>query len=225
MHPSILCRERLLRILDLLDRYGGHMPARTLQRNHGVFDWEVEQAAELGWLAISERKPAVGRPARVVEKLSKTQSAKLPPHRNEIERHIPVRHRLFAIHSVSVTESSSPLNWRLRSATESYLLAFPRCKSRGAAAVGASRLMKLVSVKLMRRWLFCNEEGRVSGDMPWSLVELKQELEAIGAVVYRHADHMDRYSGPGAPTATALRPSRDFSTSEPEPSPDFRRLP
>lgn len=187
MRPLILCRERLLRILNLIDRYGGQMPVRTFSRNHGVFDWEIQQAAVLGWLAIAERKPAVGRPSYWAEKLSKTQSAKLPPYRNEIPREIRFRHRLFAIYSVTIDEGVTIFDLRPLRKTEAYLKAYPSCRSRAAAAVAASRLMKRTDVKLMRCWLYCEINGEVNGPMPWSIPELLEQLEPLGKIRYsRH---------------------------------------
>ena len=67
MRPLILCRERLGRIRRVLERYGGTATMRDLWRSHTIYDWEIEQAAEMGWFKISTRKPRVGRPSRVVE--------------------------------------------------------------------------------------------------------------------------------------------------------------
>ena len=63
----ILCRESLGRIRRVLERCGGTATMRDLWRSHTICDWEIEQAAELGWLTISTRKPRVGCPSSVVE--------------------------------------------------------------------------------------------------------------------------------------------------------------
>jgi hypothetical protein len=55
MRPLILCRERLDRILSILDRRGGELPVREFLRTFSVYEFEVTQAADLGWIAIDQR--------------------------------------------------------------------------------------------------------------------------------------------------------------------------
>lgn len=50
MRPLILCRERLNRLLEILDRNGGSASVRDLSRSCRVYAWEIEQAAEFGWV-------------------------------------------------------------------------------------------------------------------------------------------------------------------------------
>lgn len=70
MRPNILCRERLNRVLSLLDRNGGLITVRDFFRRFAIHDWKLKQTEKLGWIRILERKPCAGRPPRVVEKRS-----------------------------------------------------------------------------------------------------------------------------------------------------------
>jgi len=96
MRPLILCLERLERLLKILDRLEGEARIRDLERTYGIYHWEVEQAEELGWARIETRKPPTGRPSRVVVKVNKTPSAKLPPSRSSLGPYISFRHWRFA---------------------------------------------------------------------------------------------------------------------------------
>ena len=91
MRPLILCRERLGRIRRVLERYGGTATMRDLWRSHTIYAWEIEQAAESGWLTITTRKPRVGRPSRVVE-FCGGGNAKFPAPRWSIEKEIGRAH-------------------------------------------------------------------------------------------------------------------------------------
>ena len=105
MKPLILSRERLDRIRRVLEHRGGIATMRALRRSHTVYDWEIEQAAELGWVTINIRKPRVGHPSRVVEFCGLT-NAKYPERRCWMEKEISVRHWWFALRSV--TEAVKP---------------------------------------------------------------------------------------------------------------------
>lgn len=186
MRPLILCRERLNRLLHVLDRMGGIAPIRDLGRSHGIWWWEVEQAEKLGWVRVSTNKPATGRPSDVAEILNNCPSAKYPHFRSQIPRDIKFSHRCFAINSVNCVGASSPCGLRMATKTEAYMMAYPACRSRAAASVGASRLMKRMDVRLMRRWLFCEINGEICGNMPWSVTELVEQLEPLGYIKRRH---------------------------------------
>lgn len=77
MRPAILCRERLNRILTVLDRNDGVLSVRDFMRSYGVYSWELEQAATLGWVMIETLKPPVGRPSRIIRRLSETTASTL----------------------------------------------------------------------------------------------------------------------------------------------------
>ncbi len=179
MRSHILCHERLNRIQSLLDRYGNPITVRDFSRRFAIFNWELEQAENLGWIKIIERKPHVGRPSVVVEKLSETQSAKLPPFRYAIPKEISIRHWRFALESVSCS------GFKLTLRVQAYLRAFPNARSRAGASASASRLMKRTDVKLMRRWLFCQINHEVTGDMPRTVSGLIEQLAPLGYIRYR----------------------------------------
>jgi hypothetical protein len=60
MHSLILCRQRLDRIQRILSRNAGALTVRDFARTFSVWEWEVEQAAALGWVKIETRKLASG---------------------------------------------------------------------------------------------------------------------------------------------------------------------
>ena len=74
----MLSRERLHRILAVIQRQGGSETVRQLTRRFSIFRSEIKEAEALGWISIEKRKPKTGRPATIA-RLSKSQPAKLPP--------------------------------------------------------------------------------------------------------------------------------------------------
>ena len=186
MTPSILCLERLRRLLRVLDQHGGSARIRDLQRNHGIWSWEVTQAEELGWVRIFTKKPPVGRPSDFAEKINNYPSAKYPPARYSIGRWISWRHRHFATYSVNPVDAANSWGFRMPSNAEAYMMAYPSCRNKVSAAVGACRLMKRTDVRLMRRWLFCEMANQVTGNMPLTLTELIEQLEPLGYIIRRY---------------------------------------
>ncbi len=151
MRPLILCRERLDRILQVLERNGGSQTVRELSRTYAVWEWEVEQAEKLGWLRIVIRKPKIGRPARVAEKLNKKTTAKLPPYREHIQCEISFRHIRFAFESLSIMPGGY-FGFKRSTLLHAYLKIYPNARSRAGASVSANRLMKRQDVKVVRFW-------------------------------------------------------------------------
>ncbi len=178
MRPLLLCRERLTRILTVLEREGGVCTLRDLYRTYRIHDWEVEQAEESGWVNISERKPAVGRPSRVAEKLSKTQCAKLPPWRYTIPREISIRHWRFAMETVDFMNGGR-FGFKVATAVHAYLKAFPNAKSRAGAYASASRLMKRRDVRIARLWFQRTTELRNYETMPGSPAAILERLKEL----------------------------------------------
>jgi hypothetical protein len=176
MRSLILCRERLNRILGILDRNGGIVSLRDFWRTYGVHEWEVEQAAELGWLRIVTRKPRVGRPSRVAQKLSECESAKLPPFRCQIPREISIRHWRFALESVSCS------GFKMTTRVRAYLRAFPNARSRAGASASASRLMKRRDVRVVRLWFLRISESRHYEDMPNNVNAILTRLRELGLI-------------------------------------------
>lgn len=166
MRPLLLCRERLHRLLSVLDREGGTCSLRDLFRTYRIHAWEVEQAEVAGWVAISERKPVVGRPSRVAAKLSKSEAAKLPPWRFQIPKELSVRHWRFAFETTCSVSSHSYFGLSLSSATRAYLIAFPQARSRAGAAASASRLLKKPMIRAARRWFQSCDSRTIHEEMP-----------------------------------------------------------
>ena len=184
MHSNILCRERLNRLLRVLRKLEGVATIRDLQRTHGIWQWEVGQAEELGWLRVTMRKNARGPASQVAEIISNSLSAKCPPFRNGIPREIRFKHRMFAINSVMPIDAPGPFRIRMPSKTDAYLMTYRDCRDRNAAAVGACRLMKRTDVKLMRTWLFCEVNHEIVDPMPWTIEDLLAGLEPLGKIRY-----------------------------------------
>ena len=166
MRPHKLCRERLTRLLVVLERNGGECSIRDLFRTFRIYDWEVEQAEDSGWLSISERKPVVGRPSRVATKLSENGAAKLPPWRFQIPKELSVRHWRFALELASVASSRGYFGCSLSSAVRAYLIAFPQARSRAGAAASASRLRKKPMIQAARRWFLASDLYTSKEEMP-----------------------------------------------------------
>jgi hypothetical protein len=185
MRPLILCRERLTRLLSVLDREGGECSVRRLCRNFAIYNWEVEQAEEAGWVSITERKPPVGRPSCVARKVSENQSAKLPPWRYMIPKGMSIRHWRFALESTSVEHGRGYFGFRRSSATRAYLIAFPNAKSRKGAAASASRLRKHPMIAAARRWFFDSNLIPYGEEMPNTPQAIYRRLAELRAASER----------------------------------------
>ncbi|GAA5132257.1 hypothetical protein GCM10023213_00080 [Prosthecobacter algae] len=170
MRPPILSRERLARILLVLDKNAGTLPIREITRTFSVRKWEIEAAAALGWVEIITRKPPIGRPSRLVLKVNNSQTAKLPPYRSEIEKPISIRHERFALFSTHAVPYGSRFLARhglgLPCITDAYQRAFPSATNRRAAAASASRLKRRYDVRIARAWFYARFDGDISRDEP-----------------------------------------------------------
>ncbi len=183
MRPCILCLERLDRLTDVLARQGGSETLRQLFRRFGIHDWEVEQAAALGWVAIETRKPHTGRPSLVARILSETQTAKLPPPREEIGRSISCRHRNFAFQSVLAFKHAPKSHFPnlfggFSDFTSVYLRCFPSARSRAGASASVSRLLHHPDVKAARAWLYALTNQEIPHDeaMPETAIGIQLRL-------------------------------------------------
>jgi hypothetical protein len=187
MRSSILCRERLDRIQRILARNAGALTVRTLSRSYHVQPWEIEQAAALGWLEIITRKPHTGRPSRIVREVSKPEGAKLPPFRWQMEKGINYRHSSFGLYSTHAVKHGS--RWlashglSLPCITDVYQQAYPRARSRKAAAASASRLMRRSDVRAARAWYYARFDGDAprSESMPDTASAIWQRLRELGS--------------------------------------------
>lgn len=152
--PMHLCRERLNRILRILDRHAGALPVREFFRSYSVWEWEVEQAAELGWIEIKTMKPRTGRPSRVVSKVSETQPRNYPPWRAQIEKPISFRHQDFALYSACLAIKNGGGWFGMLPYVGAYQKAFPAARSRAGAAASMSRLLRHPDVRAARQWFY-----------------------------------------------------------------------
>lgn len=190
MLPLILCRERLNRILRILARNAGALTVREFARMYSVWEWEVEQAAELGWINIETHKPRTGRPSRIAKTVSECLAAKLPPWRCQIEKPISCRHYNFAFHSAySAIKGGSSIFWRTPPYTDAYLRAFPAAKKRRAAAASMSRLLRHPHVRAARAWFYSQirQEIPQSETMPDTASGIWQRLRETGSWRVRQA--------------------------------------
>ena len=183
MRSSILCRERLDRIQQILARNTGALPVREFARTFSVWEWEVEQAAALGWVKIETRKPRTGRPSRIATIVSKPQAAKLPPYRWQIEKPISFRHQLFAMHSTCAVKRGSRKLVHLPAITDVYQSVFKRATKRRAATASASRLMRRSDVRAARAWYYARFDGDAprSEPMPDTVNGIWQRLRELGS--------------------------------------------
>lgn len=184
MRPSILCRERLDRIQRILARNAGALTVREFARTFSVWEWEIEQAAALGFIKIETHKPRTGRPSRIAKIVSETPAAKLPPYRWQIEKPISIRHWSFALHSAhSAIKGGSSFIWRIPPYTDAYLQAFPAAKKRHAAAASMSRLLRHPHVRAARAWFYSKISQEIPKDepMPDTANGIWQRLRELGS--------------------------------------------
>lgn len=187
MLPLILCRERLARIQRILAKNAGALPVREFTRSFSVWEWEVEQAAALGWIKIETRKPRTGRPSRIAKEVSKPDAAKLPPYRWQMERPINFQHKLFAIHSTCAVKHGSRWlashGFSLPCITDVYQSVFKRAAKRRAATASASRLMRRSDVRAARAWYYARFDGDAprNESMPDTATGIVQRLRELGS--------------------------------------------
>jgi hypothetical protein len=183
----LLCRERLARIQHVLNKNAGAVTVRDFARTYSVWEWELEQAAALGWIQIETRKPHTGRPSRIVRQLSKPHTAKLPPFRWQIEKPIKFSHARFAMLSTCAMHRGSrwlaTRGFGLPCTTDVYQHAYPRALKRNAAAASASRLRRRNDVKAARAWHYARFDGDVPRDepMPRTVSAIIQRLREAGS--------------------------------------------
>jgi hypothetical protein len=181
MRPLILCRERLDRIQRVLKRLGGKASMRDLWRSYAIREWEIEQAAELGWLTITIRKPRVGRPSRIVE-FRGLHNAKFPPPRWSIEKEISIRHWWFALRSVCQSVKHGMRRWGFPPTVWAYVETYhPR--SRNGAHASTWRLLRCPDVRSARQWFYA-QSGRElppGEEMPRTARGIRDRLRELGS--------------------------------------------
>ena len=156
---------------------------RDLWRSHSIWNWEIEQAAELGWLTITIRKPRLGRPSRIVEFCGK-ENAKFPPPRSSIERRISARHWLFAWRSVNecVRRGIHFFGLRMPGIVSAYIEIYHPQSTNGAHA-STSRLLKRPDVQAARQWFYAHSGGELpfGESMPNTASGIRERLRELGS--------------------------------------------
>jgi hypothetical protein len=183
MCPFILCRERLERIQRILARNAGVLTVREFTRTYSVWTWEVEQAAELGWIEIKTRKPDTGRPSRIACLVSENPAAKLPPYRWQIEKPISCRHWNFALITVcTAIKGGMRRFFILPPYTDAYLQAYPAARTRRSAAASMSRLLRHPDVRAARAWFYAQISREIGKEerMPDTATAIWQRLRELG---------------------------------------------
>jgi len=190
MRHLTLCRERLDRIQRILSRNADALTIRAFARSYSVWEWEIEQAAALGWIKIETHKPRTGRPSRIAKIVSETPAAKLPPYRWQIEKPISIRHWNFAFHSTHYAiKGGSSIFWRTPPYTDAYLRAFPAARKRRAAAASMSRLLRHPHVRAARAWFYSKISQEIPKEepMPDTASGIWQRLYELGSWRVRRA--------------------------------------
>jgi hypothetical protein len=184
MRPLTLCRERLDRIQRILSMKAGSLPVREFARSFSVWEWEIEEAAALGFIKIEMCKPRTGRPSRIVWQVSSTPAAKLPPYRCQIEKPIVHSHRMFALLSVgTATKGGRSSLFSIPPYTDAYLRVFPDARKRRAATASMSRLLRHPHVRAARAWIYAkiNQEIPPSDPIPETESGIWQRLREAGS--------------------------------------------
>jgi hypothetical protein len=176
------CRERLERLLEVLERNGGRETLRQLDRIYSIRRSEVLEAERLGWVVIWSQKPATGRPSTIV-RLSENPAAKLPPWRRCMERPISHRHWRFAMLSVYASIHRGGRICHFPCHIESYLEAFPEARSRNGAHASCSRLLNHPNVFAARQWFYAlaNREIPKEAGTPRTPCEIWDTLDRYGS--------------------------------------------
>lgn len=188
MNLAILCRERLDRINAILARFPDGLSVRQFTRTFSVWNWEVQQAAGLGFVKIEARKPRTGRPAlivsRVSDDVSETKTAKLPPFRDEMPK--PIRHRLWmlAIYANQIESNSRAcLGFDLLPRYKAWMRASPAARSAAGARASASRVRRTRDAIAAKQWTFARMGGELPDNepQPVSATEVWLRLKELGS--------------------------------------------
>lgn len=174
--PPPLTRDRLAIIIRALQRRGGEMKRRDLKRFSGIEWWEIDQAAEKGFIITEKRKPHTGRPSEwavlngrptathpfwqpknnaVGNPVSRNYPTKLPPAPDPSDRRINPREWQFAFWYAygEFKPGAGPLGFRRR-AWVAYMKSFPNCVSKAGARASASRLLRRQQARAAIAWEF-----------------------------------------------------------------------
>jgi hypothetical protein len=182
MKKNILTRERLAAIERAIERNGGEITSRNLDRIHGI-KWSVlNEAQGGGFVELFERKGRRGRPSLLVRKVNRSCPTKLPPRRSQVEQVISSRHWNFAFNYALGECGPGTFDFKRR-AYVAYQKAFPEVKSKGAAKSGASRLLRQPHIRAAIQWQFAKlgRENKGQPLFPNTTFEIWTALREIGS--------------------------------------------
>jgi hypothetical protein len=182
MKKNILSRERLAAIERAIDRNGGEITTRNLDRIHGI-EWRVLKEAETaGFIELSTRKGRTGRPSLVVKKVSNSHPTKLPLHRSEIESLITQNQWGFAFHYVLGEYGPGFFDFRRR-AYVAYQKTYREARSKEGAKASASRLLRKGRTQAAIQWTFAKQSHEDRGHhlYPSTTSEVWNALREIGS--------------------------------------------
>ncbi len=194
MKPNILTRESLRIIEAAIDKHGGIVSVRFLERNHYIYWRVVEEAVVGGYLAYQTRKPRTGRPSLCVRKVSKSYPTKLPLFRRSLEDCISISHWRFASNYV-LGECGSGLFSFKRRAYVAYQRTFPSARSKAGAKASASRLLRKPRIQAAIQWKFASYFDReidCKGLYPQTATEIWDTLRALGSFRAKWAPYRTR---------------------------------
>ena len=180
MKPNILTRECLSIIDSAIEKAGGSVSARFLQRNHYIQRWQVDAAVEKGFIFLWKRKPHTGRPALMVSKASIYPTTQLPPSRHSLEDSISFRHWRFAF-CYAMGEIGPGLFSFKRRGYAAYQRAFPSAQSKAGAKASASRLLRKPHIQAAIQWTFAKQDPELdcSNHHPHTTTEIWDTLQAL----------------------------------------------
>lgn len=203
--PPPLTHERLSILCRALNREGGEMKKRDLNRCNGIEWWEIDQAEEEGFVTTEQRKPRTGCPSSWVKlipnlhdeprdrhKVSKNHPTKLLPSRSTLDRRIRMREWNFAFwYVVGEFGPGKGIFGFKRRAWTAYMKAYTSCHSKAAARSSASRLLKRPRVKAAIAWEFAKLDRlpEIRRFHPWTATEVWDILHRLGSERARWAPY------------------------------------
>jgi hypothetical protein len=185
MRQLQLCEERLRRIEAVLSRVGGQASLRDLWRSWSIRGWEVEQAAELGWIRLSWRKPGrQGRPSQVATYCPSVGAVR-PPRRRDIEPEISIRHQNFAAVAAIKCVHGGARWLGMPGLSHAYREAFPAARSANGISVSTTRLMRRLDVRAARQWYLAQANGRIppAERMPGTVSGIRASARRFGVLI------------------------------------------
>lgn len=181
-NPFILTQEHLAAIERAIEKNGGEITTRNLDRIYGLYWPIIEQAEAEGFIEFFERKGKTGRPSILAKKVSNSHPTKPLPQRWQVEDLISRKHWRFAFYYVMGELGPGLFSFRRR-AYVAYQKAYPSATSKAGAKASASRLLRKPGIRAAIQWEFaklsCEEEGYSL--FPQTADEVWDALREIGS--------------------------------------------